>query len=309
LRVGNILDGTSSAQRYMWGSIPVSSQVPFTPNVVPPSPEAAALAAYADIPVSLYTGIPQIAIPFYQLRERDLNVPIVLSYHASAHKVEDQASRVGLGWSVNAGGTITRSIRGLPDEYRRGGRGGFLQQAAELGQVDAYELRSDEQRSIWYDDMARGCRSAEPNIYYFNFRGWGNPLTSEAAALSCGFVPGGVREVQPLDSGEAGELGPAVVGAGGEQRSVTHEALHLDGVHAGVKEVGGEGPPSIVGAEVADTGLAGPAVDEVIDGLGAQAADGDSAGLVRGQVLMSFLVRAHVSVAGQARSLEGTTSI
>jgi hypothetical protein len=31
--------------------------------------------------------------------------------------------------------------------------------------------------------------------------------------------------------------------------------------------------------------------------------------IVRGQVLMSFLVRVHMSVAGQARSLEGTTSI
>jgi hypothetical protein len=30
---------------------------------------------------------------------------------------------------------------------------------------------------------------------------------------------------------------------------------------------------------------------------------------VRGQVLMSFLVRVHMSVAGQARSLEGTTSV
>jgi transposase len=30
---------------------------------------------------------------------------------------------------------------------------------------------------------------------------------------------------------------------------------------------------------------------------------------VRGQVLMSFLVRVHMSVAGQARSFEGTTSI
>ena len=143
-----------------------SSQVPFAPNVVPPSPEAATLAAYADIPVSLYTGIPEIAIPLYQLVERDLSVPISLSYHASAHKVGDEASRVGLGWSVNAGGTITRSIRGLPDEYRPGG---FLHQAAEVGQVGAYALGSKENRFQRFDAMARGCRSAEPDIYYFTF--------------------------------------------------------------------------------------------------------------------------------------------
>jgi len=88
--------------------------------------------------------------------------------------------------------------------------------------------------------------------------------------------------VQPLDSSQAGELGSAVVGAGGEQRGMAHEALDLDGVDAGVEEVGGEGAPAIVRAEVADAGLAGPAVDEGIDGLGAQSADSDPSGLVDG---------------------------
>src|SRR5829696_9446910 len=80
-----------------------------------------------------------------------------------------------------------------------------------------------------------------------------------------------VREVQPFHGGEAGELGPAVVAAGGEQGGVAHEALDLDGVDAGVVEVGGEGPPSVMGAEVANAGLAGPAVDEGVDGLRGEA--------------------------------------
>ena len=147
----------------------MSSQVPFAVNVVPPSPEAAALAKYADVPVNLYNGSPQITIPLYELKERDLSVPVLLSYHASAPKVEDQASRVGLGWSVNPGGIVTRSIRGLPDEYRPGG---FLHQAAEMGEVGAYALGSDEERYQWYDAMAQGCRSAEPDIFYFNFAGY-----------------------------------------------------------------------------------------------------------------------------------------
>ena len=147
-----------------------SSQAPFAANIIPPSPEAAALAAYADIPVNLYTGIPEITIPLYELKERDLKVPIFLNYHASAHKVEDQASRVGLGWSISAGGMVTRSIRGLPDEYAPGG---FLHQAAQMnGQVAAYAAGSDEERFGWYDAMARECRSAEPDIYYFNFAGY-----------------------------------------------------------------------------------------------------------------------------------------
>jgi hypothetical protein len=89
--------------------------------------------------------------------------------------------------------------------------------------------------------------------------------------------------MQPLDGGQAGELGPAVVAAGGEQRRMAHEALDLDGIDAGVEEIRGEGAPAVVQAEVADAGLAGPAVDQGVDGLDGEAPDGDSAGLVTGQ--------------------------
>src|SRR5215204_2830045 len=89
-----------------------------------------------------------------------------------------------------------------------------------------------------------------------------------------------VREVQPFHGGEAGELGPTVVAARGEQGGVAHEALDLDGVDAGVEEVGGECAPSVVWAEVADTGFAGPTVDEGVDGLGCQPAKSYPAGLV-----------------------------
>jgi hypothetical protein len=145
---------------------------PFQVNIIPPSPEASALAKYADIPVSLYTGTPEITIPLYHLRERDLSLPIAINYHASGHKVEDEASRVGLGWSLQAGGVITRSIRGLPDEY---GPGGFLAQAAEMagkGGVGGYAIADPEQRYQWYDAMVWGCRDAEPDIFYFNFAGY-----------------------------------------------------------------------------------------------------------------------------------------
>ena len=85
------------------------------PEVIPPSPTAASLGEYGDIPVSTYTGIPNISIPLYQIQSRDLSLPISLSYHAGGVKVEEEASWVGLGWSLNAGGVITRSIRGLDD--------------------------------------------------------------------------------------------------------------------------------------------------------------------------------------------------
>ncbi|MFT4092589.1 MAG: hypothetical protein QM640_03030 [Niabella sp.] len=84
-------------------------------NVIPPSPNASSIAKYGSWPVSLYTGVPNINIPVYELKGRSINVPISLSYHASGNKVGEVASWVGLGWALQAGGVITRSIKGLPD--------------------------------------------------------------------------------------------------------------------------------------------------------------------------------------------------
>ncbi|MEM9325850.1 MAG: RHS repeat domain-containing protein [Bacteroidota bacterium] len=89
-------------------------------DVIPPSPTPAALAQYGNTPVDLYHGLPNISIPLYNIQVDDVSVPISLSFHASGHKVGTVASWVGLGWSLNAGGVVTRSVRGLPDEHNHG---------------------------------------------------------------------------------------------------------------------------------------------------------------------------------------------
>ena len=66
--------------------------------------------------VSLYNGMPQVTVPITQLSGNNLTMPISLSYHASGNKVNQMASWVGLAWSLNAGGVITREIRDQPDD-------------------------------------------------------------------------------------------------------------------------------------------------------------------------------------------------
>jgi hypothetical protein len=91
------------------------AQGPALANVTPPTPTAMAFQKYGDIPVSPYTGVPDITIPLYTAKFRDISVPVTLSYHASGIKVDEDASQVGLGWVLNAGGNITRSIIGYDD--------------------------------------------------------------------------------------------------------------------------------------------------------------------------------------------------
>jgi len=98
--------------------------LPAPKAIVPPSPNSQAFAKYGNIPVSLYTGTPNISVPIYEIKARGITVPINLSYHASGIKVSEEASRVGLGWVLNAGGMISRNV--INGDDFDGGPEGFL---------------------------------------------------------------------------------------------------------------------------------------------------------------------------------------
>lgn len=87
-----------------------------TPTINPPSPTAQAFMRYGEIPVDYSTGVPNIEIPIFTLEGKKLKIPISISYHASGIKVNDVASEVGLGWVLNAGGIISRTVFGVRDE-------------------------------------------------------------------------------------------------------------------------------------------------------------------------------------------------
>lgn len=66
--------------------------------------------------VDLYTGKVSLSIPVYNVKDSDLTVPIVLNYNRDGIRVDEKASRVGLGWDLSAGGYIAREVKGNPDE-------------------------------------------------------------------------------------------------------------------------------------------------------------------------------------------------
>ncbi len=85
-------------------------------NKLPASPTASELGKYGEVPVSLYNGTPQVNMPITQISGNDMAMPVSLSYNASGVKVNQIASWVGLGFSLSAGGVITREIRDQPDD-------------------------------------------------------------------------------------------------------------------------------------------------------------------------------------------------
>lgn len=86
------------------------------PQLLPPSPEASALFKFLDYGVDYSSGVPQINIPLYEVKSGSLTVPISISYFAGGRKPNDVTGPVGLGWSLNAGGMISRTIYGKPDD-------------------------------------------------------------------------------------------------------------------------------------------------------------------------------------------------
>lgn len=87
-------------------------------NIVPPSPNVSALMKFGAIPVSPSTGIPSISIPIYDFKSAGsgLKLAVSLDYHAGGVKVSEVGSNTGIGWVLNAGGAISRTLRGVFDE-------------------------------------------------------------------------------------------------------------------------------------------------------------------------------------------------
>ncbi|MDX2248495.1 MAG: hypothetical protein SF052_17050 [Bacteroidia bacterium] len=106
----------------MYGQNPVNPEdlLAGKDNVIPPSPTAASLGKFGGEPVNLSTGTANITIPLYTGQSRSLAIPLSLSYQTTGVRVEEIASWVGLGWALSAGGVISRTVRGLPDESSKG---------------------------------------------------------------------------------------------------------------------------------------------------------------------------------------------
>lgn len=159
---------------------------------LPPSPTPGSIVNQIDQSVQYYTGALNVSIPLHTLKSRSLELPISLSYNGSGVKVNDLSSWVGLGWSLNAGGVISRVMRGLPDEYTgqiwvgsrfvpskgwldpavRGGTGmeiiDFFTSTSNNNRANTIEF-SNKTGTTVYGGANPQTWDTEPDEFYFNF--------------------------------------------------------------------------------------------------------------------------------------------
>jgi hypothetical protein len=140
-------------------------------NITPASPTAAGLGTYGETPVSLYAGTPTINIPLYQLKGVELSMPISLSYNASGIRVEENSSWVGLGWSLEAGGVITRNVRSKTDNETTATGMIPFRSALPLLTNNLANINSTWQQINNYTSGTSGNYDFEPDIFNYNFMG------------------------------------------------------------------------------------------------------------------------------------------
>ena len=134
----------------------------FRGQVIPPSPEVSALAKFADVTISKYSGLPNVSIPLYTITQDDFELPIELVYHHGGIKVEEMAGWAGLGWALNAGGSISRTVKGIPDESY-GATSGYINHQHNPEQFSSF------QTLVYFNSFNNAVIDFEQDIFYFSF--------------------------------------------------------------------------------------------------------------------------------------------
>lgn len=138
-----------------------------TNTKIPPSPNAASIQKFGNIPVSHSTGIPEISIPLYNYDVGEFQFPISLAYHAGGVKVEETASNVGIGWALQAASVISRTVRGTYDELVLGG---FIN-SATLPQSEFSGNTPIDVGDRPFTKIARNLLDSQNDIFTFSIGG------------------------------------------------------------------------------------------------------------------------------------------
>lgn len=69
-----------------------------------------------EVSVDKFTGTAQLYLPLHTVQAGGVSVPIGLSYAATGVRVDDRGGKVGVNWALSGGVSISREVRGLPDD-------------------------------------------------------------------------------------------------------------------------------------------------------------------------------------------------
>ncbi len=158
-------------------SVKISSQAPDIK-----SPQTYQFEKYGNIPVNLNSGGNSYSINLFNFPvsdNEDYNVN--LSYYGTGFVPAKKANYVGLDWSLDFGGSVTRTVRGVADDFMLGGSSNEL-----YGYLEGVRACNRDNYSIYTGNYSHSPVSSsagvgikcgtfsyelEPDIFNFNFAG------------------------------------------------------------------------------------------------------------------------------------------
>lgn len=149
------------------------------------SPEIADLSRFGNVPIAMNAGRIDLTIPLVEINDGTFEMPITLSYNSAGFMPMKSDGVVGLNWSLNSGGVITREVKGFPDDAAEGqysfnhkkfyGFAYFLKNKNNQKDIEQnpsnYIIQGfDSSPTPFLWDKKNNCYvETSSDIYYFNF--------------------------------------------------------------------------------------------------------------------------------------------
>ncbi|TJZ53601.1 hypothetical protein FAZ15_16335 [Sphingobacterium olei] len=135
------------------------------------------MATLAKGSSNLQTGQPSVTIPLLDVRSGGISIPITMSFNGAGVIGETEASHIGLGWSLMAGGALLRSIRGTDDTQRHPSSSLAWHYDQNYIADKWYEQESNTFSSNKFvDAMGLVSSDPEPDDYTYSFMGYSGDI-------------------------------------------------------------------------------------------------------------------------------------
>ncbi len=142
-----------------------------------PSVDAWSFMRYGNTPVDLFTGRICPSIPIYTYKDKDFELPLSIDYACDGFIPNIPTGSVGHGWVLNAGGMISREVRGVPDEYET-----YQTTTPQYRYLDQFEHYAHDGRGgyfSYYNKLRGGGYNVLRNEYTYS----GLPRTYQTAVI------------------------------------------------------------------------------------------------------------------------------
>lgn len=154
------------------------------PEVIEPSVNAKQFISGSQSNLDMATGNLTVSIPLYTLPGGDISAPVSIVFSGRDITYSSEASNIGLGWSLMAGGVITRTVRDQPDHHDWGERwdGNY---DWFYGPYVGSLYGDEEQNPGGYNECDQGLQSlaafdTEPDVYSYSFAGYSGKIHFKA---------------------------------------------------------------------------------------------------------------------------------